>query len=374
MAPNAEMSSSVTTFKANETGEALDHDSVRGRFGWSEIENKFIPHIFRGPKQEKFVSVRMFQEKIINTCLLHLPNEIVSFNKIESWHITQSESRLFNEINYLHSGGFFGKANFNFMDQIITLKDAIEFHDFLIQCQHTIIKKQRNASKRCGFIRIAGESVIPFTTNGSSGKFVPLFYLEEVSDGLRSESITINGWDLTYLKYCCRIQGIKPHLYQPAECLVVPLDLIKNYFPPGTMFEDYWPQKINVPINEKNISHPENWLIKPSAQPHAFNNGMKIASIEEKLIRAHANVSALTRNTPSPASVQRPSTPAQNKRPAHVAESITSERPTKRANEMVVPQRHGMHSYTKITRVRKNLICQNDIFVLSKCLRFNVIY
>jgi len=354
MAPNTEMamySSSVTQGQTDESGQEIDLDSKRGRFGWSEVENKFVPHIFRGTKQEKFVSVRMFQDKILSSCLAQLPNEIVSFNKMKSWFITQAESRLLNEINYQHSGGMFGKATFNFQDQIITLKDAIAFYHFLVQCQSTIIKKQRNASKRCGFIRIAGESVIPFTTNGSSGRYVPLFYLEEVSEELRSESITIKGWNLAYLKYCCRIQGIKPYLYQPAECLVVRLDLIKNYFPPGTLFEDYWPQKINFPVNDKNISHPDNWLLKPSTQPHTFSNGTKPAHNEGRVIVTQPVVSNISARNSSPVSA-RQTPPLQNKRPSFMTEGIHLERPAKRVNERIDTPRQGIQSYTKITRVR----------------------
>jgi len=254
--------------------EELDQHSSRGRFGWCPMENKCIPYIFRSDKKEKYVSVRMFQERVLNQFMTFLPNEMISFYKVQSYSVTEAESRLLNEINRIHSGFFFGKNMFNTLDQIVKLEDATEFLSFLMLCYQTVIKKERKNTNRCGFIKIGGESVIPFTLHKAK-IYVPLFYLEDVAEDLKSSSTVIKGWDLAYLKFCCKLQGIKPSLFEPEECQVVPLDVIKGYFPPGTMFEDYWPQKHNIQTSgNKSLSHLT-WTINTSAPANVSSSLVK---------------------------------------------------------------------------------------------------
>ena len=78
-------------------------------------------------------------------------------------------------------------------------------------------------------------------------------------------------WDLAYLKFCCKVQGIRnelfandickvgvylvlshdrsiPELYNSLTLIfqVVALEEIKGHFPSGTTFEDYWPAKGSI--------------------------------------------------------------------------------------------------------------------------------
>lgn len=54
----------------------------------------------------------------------------------------------------------------------------------------------------------------------------------------------MEGWDLAYLKFCCKVQGIRSELFANDTCKVVALEEIKGHFPQGTTFEDYWPAKV----------------------------------------------------------------------------------------------------------------------------------
>ena len=58
---------------------------------------------------------------------------------------------------------------------------------------------------RCGFFRINGESVVPYTMK-EGVKYVPLFYFEGETDHLKLKSDKVDGWDLAYLKFCCKVQ------------------------------------------------------------------------------------------------------------------------------------------------------------------------
>jgi hypothetical protein len=105
------------------------------------------------------------------------------------------------------------------------------------------VLKESNASDRCGFFRINGQSVVPYIVKNSV-KYVPLFYFEGETDRLKLKSEEVEGWDLAYLKFCCKVQGIRSTLFANDTCKVVALEEIKGHFPQGTPFEDYWPDKM----------------------------------------------------------------------------------------------------------------------------------
>ena len=45
---------------------------------------------------------------------------------------------------------------------------------------------------------------MPYTVKEGT-KYVPLFYFEGETDHLKLKSETVNGWDLAYLKFCCKV-------------------------------------------------------------------------------------------------------------------------------------------------------------------------
>ena len=119
------------------------------------------------------------------------------------------------------------------------------FFRFLDLCYKKLVLKRSNASDRCGFFRINRESVVPYTVK-ENVKYVPLFYFEGETDHLKLKSDKVDGWDLAYLKFCCKVQGIRNELFAADTCRVVALEEIKGHFPSGTTFEDYWPAKGSI--------------------------------------------------------------------------------------------------------------------------------
>ena len=123
--------------------------------------------------------------------------------------------------------------------------------------------KKSNASDKCGFFRINKESVVPYTVKDNI-KYVPLFYFEGETDHLKLKSDKVEGWDLAYLKFCCKVQGIRNELFAADTCRVVALEEIKGHFPSGTTFEDYWPAKGSIePANHSQRVSAGNWTQKP---------------------------------------------------------------------------------------------------------------
>jgi len=270
----AEPPTKVVDMKPAAVEKPVDEESKKGRFGWFEIEKNFLPMIFRYGI-EKYTSVRMVERKLLNRFLQVLPQEVNSCTCIRSYYITDSESKLLNEINLKHTDCTFGKEAFTpSKDLVVRLKDAKEFHKFLDLCHKKLVLKKSNASDRCGFFRINGESVVPYTVKEGT-KYVPLFYFEGETEHLKLKSELVDGWDLAYLKFCCKVQGIRNELFANEECKVVCLDEIKGHFPAGTTFEDYWPAKGSIePVQPRHGVSAGNWTQKPAGQPKGGAGGV----------------------------------------------------------------------------------------------------
>lgn len=248
---------------------ASDEESARGKFGWVQLGKTYIPYIFR--RGEKYCAVRMVEMKLLNKYLNYLHQDIYSCTCIRSYYITEVESKLLNEINVRHCDFQFGRDTFTTRDLIVRLSDANEFYNFLDVCYSKLIQGTCNPKDRCGFIRINKESVVPYTVKNDQ-KYVPLFYFEGETDNLKLKADKLEGWDLSYLKFCCKVQGIRNELFAHDSCAVISLNAIKSYFPPGTGFEDYWPSKVvdsQLLLNGKNPTQIGQWTRQPPTPPAA---------------------------------------------------------------------------------------------------------
>ncbi|XP_061720140.1 uncharacterized protein LOC133527244 [Cydia pomonella] len=247
---------------------APDEASWKGHFGWDMLGKCHIPYIYRSG--EKYVAVRMVEIKLLNKYLNYLHADIYSCTCIRSYYITEIEARLLNEINSRHCDGQFGRDAFTQKDLVVRLSDAYEFYNFLDVCYNKLLRGTTNSKDKCGFIRINKESVVPYTVRDGQ-KFVPLFYFEGETDNLKLKADQLKGWDLSYLKFCCKVQGIRNELFASETCSVISLSDIKSYFPPGTEFEEYWPNKVvdsQLLISAKGaIAGGGQWTRAPPAPP-----------------------------------------------------------------------------------------------------------
>lgn len=185
----------------------------------------------------------MVESKLLSKYLNYLHADIYSCTCIHSFYITEAEARLLNEINNKHCEMQFGRETFTTKDLVVKLKDAHEFYTFLDVCYSKLLHNGIDGKEKCGFIRINNESVVPYTVKNDN-KFVPLFYFEGETDNLKLKAEKLEDWDLAYLKFCCKVQGIRNELFASETCSVISLSDIKSYFPSGTVFEDYWPSKV----------------------------------------------------------------------------------------------------------------------------------
>ncbi|XP_058119234.1 uncharacterized protein LOC131289770 isoform X2 [Anopheles ziemanni] len=228
----------------NGSGEkkANDEESQKGRFGWETFPGKvYIPCILR--QQERYCAVRMVEMKLLNKYLTVLHQDIYTCTCVRSYYITEAECKLLNEINTKHCDLHYGREMFTLKDLVVRVSDAYKFHQFLDVCYKKLTVGCGPTSDKCGFIRINKESVVPYTVRDGQ-KMVPLFYFEGETDNLKLKADNLSGWDLSYLKFCCKVQGIRNELFASDSVAVISLTDIKGYFPPGTEFEDYWPSKV----------------------------------------------------------------------------------------------------------------------------------
>ncbi|KAL1139322.1 hypothetical protein AAG570_006308 [Ranatra chinensis] len=240
----------------------LDIASQKGKFGWIMLGEEHIPYIIRG--EDKYCAVRMVELKLLAKYLNYLNADIYSCTCIRSYYITEAEARLLTEINIKHCECRFGREQFSVKDLVVRLQDASEFYNFLDLCYTKLLNPLSNTKERCGFIRINCDSVVPYTIKDGK-QYVPLFYFEGETDNLKQKADKLESWDLAYLKFCCKVQGIRSELFASETCSVISLADIKSYFPHGTVFDEYWPPKVmdsQLLITPKN-SGARTWLKVP---------------------------------------------------------------------------------------------------------------
>lgn len=187
---------------------------------------------------------------------------------VKSFGITEAENKLLNEINNKHCEFAFGKEPFTInADFIVKLDDLVEFYNFMDICYNKLLLQHttNDPNNKCGFVRINDDSVVPYAVKNDQ-KYVPLFYFEGETDTLKTKAINLENWDLAYLKFCCKVQGIKNELFASEKCMVTSLEDVKSYFPEGTKFDDYWPSKIvemQQPSNRTETNGNHSWVQTP---------------------------------------------------------------------------------------------------------------
>jgi len=206
----------------------------------------------------------------------NLHADIYKYASVRSHFITDSEAKLLNEINQTHADCIFGKQMFLAgKDCIVRLEDVHEYHTFIKICYKQLLGETTSSRKeKCGFIRINSDRYVPYCVKDSR-IYVPLFCFEGEAavENLRHDVIEIENWDLAYLKFCCKVQGIRDYLFASDSCTVSTLDNIKNYFPRETIFEDYWPSNGHIShlLGNQDNSSTHTWIRAPPVIEPAEN-------------------------------------------------------------------------------------------------------
>ncbi|XP_034667960.1 uncharacterized protein LOC117901359 [Drosophila subobscura] len=267
------------------SGVPCDEPSIMGRFGWAQFGNVCLPYIYRksSTETEKYLSARMFELKLGTYLNYFQPDVYERCVHVPSYYITDAEARLFNEVNDKHCDGLFGSDKFTRKDLVVRVVDAINFYQFLNDCYRKLVNGSNKSSDKFGFIRIKKESVIPYTVHNEE-RVLPLSHFRIETENLETKAVLLNGWDLAYLKFCCKVQGVANEYYSGQNVAVMSLTDIKSAFPNGTEFEDYWPvldtslligNRANVNVNSVKWNTPTP-LVRSAAAQNA--NHMSLAA------------------------------------------------------------------------------------------------
>jgi len=249
-------------------------------FFLEKIEGYHIPYIIRlvNGKQMKFVATRMAEYELLKK-YLHYTHSYInnSCTPVIGYVITDSEAKILNYINKTHYGK--GK-DFQFspgIDYIVCLEDIHNFYLFVKICYKKLLCDMTSGhNEKFGFICIDSDlhSCLPYCTQDGQ-KYVPLFYIEGDTDDLMQQAVILENWNLAYIKFCCKFQGIKDEFFAGDSCLAVSLDDIKNFYPPETDFMDFWPPSEatdSYPItNQKSFesNSPGSWFrVVPKVVPN----------------------------------------------------------------------------------------------------------
>lgn len=211
---------------------------LQGQFGWTEINQKQMPYLIRG--SDKYVSDRIIKFNVFSEYLELFTSEIWDFFPVEKHNMTPSEAQLLNEINILYCSKLFGVNLFTESDAIYLLKDALHAYKFLKISYEKLITRRFSLHQPFGFLRISNtNSVLPYVVIDYK-LYVPLFYLDGDHEHLEKNAVTVDGWNLAYLKFTFKIQGIRRNYYDQKVIKVIDFDYVNDLFIPGTKFQVCW--------------------------------------------------------------------------------------------------------------------------------------
>jgi len=242
-----------------------------GYFSWEAIAGYILPCITRVVNGEelKFVSVRIAETRLLSNYLHCLHADIYKYASVRSYFITDSEAKLLNEITIKQCDGIYGKYTFYAgKDYIVRYEDVIEFYTFIKVCYNRVMCNiTPGRIEKCGFIFINSEYAIPYCLKDGR-KYLPLFYFDDEAEF--QSAVILKDWNLAYIKFCCKVQGIDNELYNFDSCAAITLDDVKNLLPPETHYEDYWPAgAVTLQINQKSthVHQSSIWIKAPLEVP-----------------------------------------------------------------------------------------------------------
>nr|CAH7743999.1 unnamed protein product [Callosobruchus chinensis] len=96
----------------------------------------------------------------------------------------------------------------------------------------TMLIKKGNDKQPCGFIKVSSQNCVPYVRSGDI-TYVPLFYFEGDCMYLEERAVDLAGWELSYLKLACKLQGIRKELFDKPSLQVVDMELVKQFFRPN---------------------------------------------------------------------------------------------------------------------------------------------
>ena len=96
---------------------------------------------------------------------------------------------------------------FSNRELLFKLEDVEEFYKLLCQVHRKLVLKTSNVSDKCGSYLINGKNAVQYIIKEGKS-YVPLLCFEGKTESLVMKPEVMTGWDLSYLKFVCKVLGI----------------------------------------------------------------------------------------------------------------------------------------------------------------------
>ncbi|RWS25861.1 uncharacterized protein B4U80_00602 [Leptotrombidium deliense] len=244
---------------------AIDISSVKGIFGWEQVNDVPLPVILR--EDERLVPVRIVETKVIGKFSNSLPWTVFSCINIRSYYVTENEAKLLNEINSIHCDYYYGCEPFTAKDVVVCLPDVLTLYKFLETSKNVFrYGLCKSSVDWLGFVSISGQHIVPYickAVNSVSGpqKYVPQSAIQHGVLLVKVEKSEMDEWDASYLRMLCIYAGLE-HLHIASNdtlCLLSDLKWDSSLCP--LHIEECNPavtklnNKMNVPKSEMPYGH-----------------------------------------------------------------------------------------------------------------------
>lgn len=234
------------------TGLTIDADSKRGRFGWVEVKQVFLPVVFRGEARAKFISQRAV-EKILISIFKEVPSAALLCAEVDAVQMTKAEADVYNEINQKHLSRKLGMEMFTTKERMVREAEVHNLLAFLDFSEKRVANKGSVISScedMAGFLRINCEgdvSDMPYV-NHAKEKHLPVIYFDGDTAPLQDAAIPIDGWEMAHLRLLYNVQGVREELANSSlAAKVAPLASVLQCFPPSATVEEFWPERDFLP-------------------------------------------------------------------------------------------------------------------------------
>jgi len=226
----------------------VDADSKKGRFGWLDINQVFLPVLYRGEEKVKYISQRAI-EKILISNFKEVPCAALLCAEVDAVQMTRAEADVYNEINQKHLSRNLGMEMFTIKERMVKETEVHNLLAFLDFAEKLVANKRpvvSSGEEVAGFLRINCEgdvSDVPYV-NHSKEKHLPVFYFEGDTDPLQDVTIPTDGWEMAHLRLLYKVQGVREELVNSSKAArVAPLSYVLQCFPPSATVDEFWPER-----------------------------------------------------------------------------------------------------------------------------------
>lgn len=195
-----------------EIGNEENPPPMEGLFGWTLIDDTYIPYIFRADNK-KYVCVRLLEYKVLKKYPNVFPEELAIREPLTSSFIKPTECKVFNQLVRMQYRNQSDIPVFNQEDVVVLLSEFMSFYSVVKkifpECTEHIPKVPKAVPKnKSGWLQI-NNTIIPYICR-SNVKLLPLAVLKHAASiVISSYGIPPSEEECRELNNCCAKEGFK---------------------------------------------------------------------------------------------------------------------------------------------------------------------